>query len=165
MISNELALVEVVLKAMTERLKAAKTNADAEIRATALPGDRTNAVLPDGTVIGSVSQAKGRTSAAVTDRVAFTKWAQAEHPTEVELVPTVRPAFERRVLDGCKANGVNVDANGHEVPGVEVGQGNPYSMTKVTGGAEDAIAAAYQSGELADVLERFARPALEAGAE
>lgn len=161
MISNDLALVEVVLKAMTERLKAAKANADAEIRTVALPGDRTNAVLPDGTVVGSVSQAKGRTSASVIDRAAFVKWVQVEYPTEVEMIPTVRPGFEKRLLDGCKTAGVNVDPHGLEVPGVTINQGDPYSMTKVVEGVEDAIAVAYQSGELAAVMERFTRPAIE----
>jgi hypothetical protein len=43
--------------------------------------------------------------------------------------------------------------------------GDPYSITKVADGAEDAIASAYQSGQLVDALERFMRPALEAGGD
>ncbi|TDD54538.1 hypothetical protein E1286_04935 [Nonomuraea terrae] len=165
MIANDVALAEVVLKVMTERLKQAKANADAEIRTTALPGDRTNAVLPDGTVAGSVGQAKGRTSARVTDREKFAAWVEETYPSEVETVTTtaVRPAFEKAVLDVCKKAGHPVDVNGFEVPGIEVGQGEPYTMTKVADGAEDAIAAAYQSGQLTQMLERFTRSAIEAG--
>lgn len=165
MIANDVALAEVVLKVMTERLKQAKANADAEIRTTALPGDRTNAVLPDGTVAGSVGQAKGRTSARVIDREKFAAWVEQTYPGEVETVTTtaVRPAFEKAVLDMCKRSGHPVDANGYEVPGVEVGQGDPYTVTKVADGAEDAIATVYQSGQLTKALERFTRPAVEAG--
>lgn len=165
MIANDVALAEVVLKVMTERLKQAKANADAEIRESALPGDRTNAVLPDGTVAGSVGQAKGRTSARVTDREKFATWVEQTYPGEVETVTTtaVRPAFEKAVLDMCKRSGHPVDANGYEVPGVEVGQGDPYTMTKVADGAEGAIATAYQAGELVAVMEQYTRPALEAG--
>ncbi|WP_101791095.1 hypothetical protein [Nonomuraea indica] len=163
MISNEVALAEVVLKVMTERLKQAKANADAELSATALPGDRTSAVLPDGTVAGMVGHAKGRTTARVTDRLTLTAWVQETYPSEVEMVPAIRPAFEKVLLDSCKANGANVDANGYEVPGITVGQGEPYPTTKVADGAEDAIASAYQSGQLAEVMERFTRPAIEAG--
>lgn len=165
MISNELALAEVVLKVMTERLKQAKNVADAELRSTALPGDRTSAVLPDGTIAGTLSQAKGRVTARVTDRDEFTAWVAETYPGEVETVTTtaVRPAFEKAVLDTCKRQGHPVDANGYEVAGVEVGVGEPYAITKVADGAEDAIAAAYQSGHLAGALERFMQPAIEAG--
>ncbi|MET9339216.1 hypothetical protein [Nonomuraea sp. NPDC003804] len=163
MISNDVALAEVVLKVMTERLKQAKANADAEVRATALPGDRTSAALPDGTVAGTLSQAKGRTTARVTDREKFTAWVAMTYPGEVEQVTAVRPAYEKAVLDMCKRQGHPVDANGVEVPGVEVGQGDPYTITKVADGAEEAIAAAYQSGQLVEVMERFTRPAIKAG--
>lgn len=163
MISNEVALAEVVLKVMTERLKQAKANADAELSATALPGDRTSAVLPDGTVAGTVGQTKGRTTARVVDRDRFVAWVATTYPGEVEQVAAVRPAFEKALLDMCKRQGHPVDANGVEVAGVVVGQGDPYPTTKVADGAEDAIASAYQSGQLAEVMERFTRPAIEAG--
>lgn len=163
MISDELALVKVVLKALTEQLDAAKGNADAEVATTARPGDRTNAVLPDGTVVGVVGFTKGRTTVQVTDRAAFTQWVRDEYPDEIDMVPTVRPAFEKGVLEAIKVKGANVDRNGIEVPGVRLGQGSPYPTTKVEKGAEDAIAAAYQSGQLAEVMERFTRPAIEAG--
>lgn len=165
MISNDLALAELVLKVMTERLKQAKAVADAELRATALPGDRTSAVLPDGTVAGMLSQAKGRSTVRVTDRDAFTAWAGETYPSEVETVTTVsvRPAFEKAVLDACKKAGAAVDANGYEVPGVEVGVGEPYAIAKVADGADDAIAHAYIAGHLNASLERFMQPAIEAG--
>lgn len=163
MISNEVALAEVVLKVMTERLKQAKASADAEVSATALPGDRTSAVLPDGTVAGTLSQAKGRTTARVADRDKFLTWVTQTYPGEVEQVTAVRPAFEKSVLDMCKRSGHPVDVNGYEVPGVEVGAGEPYTVTKVADGAEDAIAAAYQSGQLVEVMDRFTRPAIAAG--
>ncbi|MGW4406572.1 hypothetical protein ACWEJ6_21260 [Nonomuraea sp. NPDC004702] len=165
MISNDVALAEVVLKVITARLKQAKDNADAELRQTALPGDRTNAVLPDGTVAGAVTQAKGRVSARVTDRDKFVAWVAMHYPGEVEEVTStsVRPAFEKKILDDCKRHGHPVDTDGSEVAGVEVGVGDPYSITKVADGAEDAIAAAYRSGQVTEALERFLQPAIEAG--
>lgn len=165
MIANDLALAEVVLKVMTEQLQLAKKRADAELRTTALPGDRTSAVLPDGTIAGTLTQAKGRTSARVSDRDKLVAWVAMYHPGEVEQVTTtsVRPAFEKALLDMCKRHGHPVNADGVEVAGVEVGTGDPYSITKVADGAEDAIADAYQAGLLAEALERFVRPAIEAG--
>jgi hypothetical protein len=164
-ISNDVALAEVVLKVMTERLRQAKAVADAELRTTALPGDRTNAVLPDGTVAGAVTQAKGRVSARVVERDKFVAWVAMHYPGEVEEVTatTVRPAFEKKLLDDCKRHGHPVDVDGSEVAGVEVGVGDPYSITKVADGAEAIIAAAHQSGQLTEALERFVRRAIEAG--
>lgn len=165
MISNDLALAFVVLKVMGEQIKTGKAVADREVLASAQPEDRTSAVLPDGTKVGTVNLNNGRLSAKVTDREAFTAWVQAEHPTEVVMTPAVRPAFEKRVLDQCKANKFPADANGDEVPGIEVSQGDPYPMVKVADDADGAVAAAYQAGELTALMARFTQPAaVEAGA-
>lgn len=163
MIGNDVALALVVLKVLGEQVKTGESAAKREVAGDALPGDRTTAVLPDGTPVGTVGQAKGRTLARVTDREKFVAFVQEAYPTEVEMVPTVRPAFEKRLLDACKANQAPVDANGVEVPGVEVGVGDPYTTVKLAAGAHELVAAAYQSGQLAELMERYTRPAIEAG--
>ena len=163
MIANDVALALVVLKVLGEQVKTGESAAKREAGAAALPGDRTTAALPDGTPVGTVGQAKGRTTARVTDREKFTAFVQETYPTEVEMVPTVRLSFEKRLLDGCKANEAPVDANGHEVPGVEVGVGDPYTTVKLGVDAHKLVGAAYQSGQLAELMERYTQPAIEAG--
>jgi hypothetical protein len=164
-IGNDVALALVVLKVLGEQVKTGESAAKREVAGAALPGDRTTAVLPDGTPVGTVGQAKGRINARVTDREKFTAFVQDAYPGEVELVPTVRPAFEKRVLDACKANKAPVDANGAEVPGVEVGVGDPYTTVKLGEDAHELVAAAYQSGQLEELMERYTRPAIEAGGQ
>lgn len=163
MIGNDVALALVVLKVLGEQVKTGESAAKREVAVAALPGDRTTAALPDGSPVGTVGQAKGRTNARVTDREKFVAFVQEAYPTEVEMVPTVRPSFEKRLLDACKANQAPVDANGVEVPGVEVGVGDPYTTVKLAEGAHDLVAAAYQSGQLAELMERYTQPAIEAG--
>jgi hypothetical protein len=162
-ISNDIALALVVLKVLGDQVKEGKAAADEQLRASAMPEDRTAALLPDGAKVGTVNLNNGRVSARVTDRKAFTAWVQSMHPGEVEQVPTVRPAFEKLLLDGCKSKGGPVDKHGQEIPGVTVSEGDPYPMVKLVDGASEAVSAAWHARQLDEVMAGILRPAIEAG--
>ncbi len=106
--------------------------------------------MPDGSKLASISVAAGRTTARVADADAFLTWVFENHPSEIETVKTtrVRPAYERAVLDSAKKAGVPVDATGEVVPGVEVGDGEPYLVTKLADGAHERVLSAIQRGAI-----------------
>jgi hypothetical protein len=158
MLREETALHLALLKVLTDRLGKARTTAADTLKASWRVGDRNAAALPSDAVIGSVTYAKGRASAAVTDREAFEEWVAANHPEEIEtVVPEpivrVRPAYEALLTSAAKQMGEAVDATtGEVVPGIEVRQGDPYTTVRLAGDAEEQVAAAWKSGELAELI-------------
>lgn len=105
------------------------------------------AKLPDGTELGSVSLAKGRVAARVKDPVAFANWVAEQYPSEVEI--RIRPAFEKSLLDDAKKVGSPVDRHtGEVIPGVEIGQGEPYLTTRLSEDAHGAVLAAIRAGDI-----------------
>lgn len=165
---HDLAARFALLKTLGTRLADAKKAADYEIRDSWTPGDRLTAKLPDETPIGSVTLAKGKTSARLVDEVAFRAWVEATHPEHMETVTITRvdPAFTERLMSAARQIGAAVDAEtGSEVPGIRVEQGDPYPTTRLNAGAVEAIARAWQAGELAEVLGSVLRPALPEGDE
>ena len=163
---HDLAARFAVLKEIASKLSAAKKAADCEIRDTWTPGDRLTAKLPDGTPVGSVTLAKGKTTAKLTDAAAYEEWVTRTHPGEIETVTItrVRPEFTERVLSAARQLGEPVDAaTGEMVPGVSVEQGDPYPTTRLNAGAAEAIAKAWQDGQLAELVGGLLRPALPEG--
>lgn len=157
-----------LLKAVDARLKDARAAADGEIREGWRPGDRNTAVLPDGAEIGTVTLTKGRAKAVMDDEAAFEAWVKATHPEQFETVTVtrVRPEFRERLMSAARQLGHPVDAEtGEEVPGITVTTGEPYPMVKLAPDAPALIAAAWQSGGLAEVLAGLFRPELESGAD
>lgn len=118
------------------------------------------AKLPDGTQIGSVTMCAGRSSAKVTDRAAFTKWVEENHPDQVTkpILTLVRPAFEMAVLKAAKDAKAPVDQNGEVVPGISVDEGEPYLTTTLADGAAQVVLSAIKSG----TIQPLALPAGEA---
>ncbi len=162
---EETALHLGLIKFLAEKLSAAKTSAAEALTSTWRPGDRNAGALPSGAVIASVTYAKGRISARVSDRESFEAWVKENHPTEIETVTTTRvnPAYEALLTSAAKQAGVAIDATtGEEVPGITVGQGEPYAIVKLADDAEDLIAQAWQDGELADLVGGILRPQIEA---
>jgi hypothetical protein len=158
------ALRLAVVRVLGDRVKAAEMECKAALWDAMATGERWAAQLPDGTVVGWVPKVRGATYATVTNPEEFVRWVAREHPTEVETevipaqpertVHTVRPAFEKRLLQQWKELGVAVDLNGEEVPGVRVSQGDPIVKVEVTAAGPVAVTAAWASGALsvADVL-------------
>ncbi len=144
-----------LIKFLVEKLSDARAAAAETLTATWRPGDRNAGALPSGAIIASVTYAKGRISARVSDRESFEAWVKENHPTEIETVTTTRvnPAYEALLTSAAKQLGVAIDATtGEEVPGITVGQGAPYAIVKLTTDAEDLIAQAWQDGELTELV-------------
>lgn len=163
---HDLAARFAVLKTISTKVGDAKKAADCEIRDTWTPGDRLTAKLPDGTAIASVTLSNGKTTAKLTDQAAYEEWVARAHPDEIETVTItrVKPEFTERTLSAARQLGEPVDAaTGEMVPGVSVEQGDPYPTTRLSAGAAEAIARAWQDGELAEMVGGLLRPALPEG--
>jgi hypothetical protein len=152
---HDLAAQMAVLKVLLQQLSDAKKAADCEIRDGWTPGDRNSAKLSDGTVVASVTLANGRTNANVTDQPTYMGWVRKTHPDQIEEVKTVRvrPEFTDRLLSAAKKLGVAVDAEtGEQVPGITVSSGDPHPMVKLADDAPALVAAAWQKGQLAELM-------------
>lgn len=163
---HELALRLAVHKVITDQLKAMRGQLDGQARTVLEPGDRVTAKLPSGEKLGSVTLASGRVTVRVVDETAFTRWVVERFPSEVEQV--VRESFQKALLDSVKRDGGWVDKTSGEVvhvPGVAVTTGEPSPSVRLAQGAQEAVAKAWQSGALANVLGEVLQPAIEAGDE
>lgn len=170
MTPQDIALKLAVLRVLVDGLTLAGKTAGEELKQSWTVGDRNAGKLPDGTVIGSVVFKNGATRAAIDDRESFEAWVRLNHPDEWETVTPepvtrVRPAFEALLLNAAKRIGAPVDATtGEVVPGVKVTAGAPHPAVTLSEGAADNVAAAWQSGELSDLVSGLLRPAIEGGA-
>jgi hypothetical protein len=167
MTPQELALKFALLKVLVTELGTAKSAADCEIRDMWRPSDRLTATLPNSKDVGTVTLAKGRTTAAVTDADAYEAWVRANHPDWIETVPAterINPDATHRLTSAARKTGVAVDAEtGEIVPGIDVVQGEPYPMVKLADDAREAVAEAWQAGELTELVSGLL--AIEGGEE
>lgn len=120
-----LAVQAMALRVLADKVRERSDAVKAELAAGLDVGDRKTATLDDGTIVGSVSYARGRISARVTDPSALADWVADTYPDEV--VPQVRPAFLAAILDASKRAGQPMTPDGNlDVPGVVVGHADPY---------------------------------------
>lgn len=113
-----------------------------------LQGERKAAVVA-GQVIGHVTMAKGRRTARVASDAALLAYVKAHHPTEIETLELVRPAFLKHLLDDAVKRGAFVDSDGVVIDGlIAVVDGDPYPMSKLTDDADIVIGALLQRGQL-----------------
>lgn len=137
-----------VIKVLSERLRDAKALLEAQARDLMEPSDR-NAVKVDGELVGTVTLVNGRSTARVTNEPALLAWVRTNHPTEVYTVEAVRPSFLAKLLDAARTDGAAVDpASGEVIPGIDVTQGNPYPMVRLTADADAVVSVAWQAGRL-----------------
>lgn len=164
---------EAFLKTLLDVVNDAYEDARAETQrlldaAAGETGTRQVAVsLPGGPDIATVSLSGGEPAARVVDEDAFTAWAIANVPSEIErrFVTEVRPAFSKKVLGEMTAAEVAEWTNPetgviHEVPGVELAPGRALTHSvRFKKGGRDRVMEAWREGRLADV----ALPELTAG--
>ncbi|MCW2601832.1 MAG: hypothetical protein JWM02_3661 [Frankiales bacterium] len=164
----------IALRILKDLVADADTAVREELSALMLPGDRATAAVFEAdtdfpVAVGHVLKTKGTTgstTAAVTDIDALLAWCKTHAPTEVQTVELVRPAFQKRLLDAVKADGVWMDTETGEcfdVDGITVtppSSGKPVLQVKPSEGAEALVRSAWRDGRLSveDVL------ALPAGA-
>ena len=166
MSKDHTALTLALLKVLSSRLGAAKKTADTEITGGWEVADRNAAVLPGGVKIGSVTLAKGKRNVDITDQDAFMEWVLETHPDAIQQVQVtqVDPDFTNRMISFARATGSTADpATGEEVPGLRVRDGDPYPVTRLEDDAFEQVAAAWQNGELGELIAALVQPAVEPG--
>lgn len=141
----------VAAKILEEAAKRNRAAVNAAVAAGMDVGDRKVAKLTDQTAVGSVTYANGKTTARVTDERALRDWVADNKPGE--LVTIVRPAYVSALLSAAVKAKAPVDpATGEVVPGIEVGQGDPYLTVTVDPlgrpALEDAIRAELRANRL-----------------
>lgn len=132
------------------------------------PGDK-NAAMLGAARLGKVAMTEPEVRAIVTDREKFVAWVAEIAPTEVESIPTVRTAYEMKVLGEALANGAPVDEQGREVPGVTIGYGASPSQRFYADDGAESLLSAVEAKDLPELdgIDLAAllgvRPAIEAG--
>lgn len=177
---------EAVLKALRDHIDAEYETARTEVQhlldeqQLATGGTKFDAILPDGTKVGSASLSVGEKAAQIVDEDAFTAWVRTTYPAEAvtRIVKSVQAAFTARLLAEMTAAGaariVDPDTGEvHEVPGVEIrpSRKRTHSMnflrkTKARPqDGRDLVAAAWRSGQLAPIILPALAPAPGPGDE
>jgi hypothetical protein len=174
-----------VLGAVLAEVKSAYAEARTEVehylnqQHTETGASKLDALLPDGTKVGSVARAGGEVAAQVTDEEALTAWVRDHFPSEhiVEIVPMrvetrVQPGFVMKLLAEATAAGTPQYADPatgviHDVPGVEIRPSRSASVRMTysrrsksqASDGKELIAEAWRTGGLA----AHVLPALAAG--
>lgn len=162
--AGRVAVLTALAAAIDDQLKVAKQDlafglADSGVK-------QVTAELPDGAPVAKVSWVVPAPAAVVADEDAFRAWVKANRPDQVEtkLVTTVRPAYVTSLLREMTAAGVpqwcdTSTGEIHTVPGVVMQGRTPYQRTKFEDTGKEAIAKAWQAGE----LQHLVLPELEGG--
>ncbi|MEU0719075.1 hypothetical protein ABZ498_18090 [Streptomyces lavendulocolor] len=172
------AVLGALLDEVKSAYKDAKATADDLLDKAYKAGGTTkfDALLPDGTKVGSSSRQGGEREAQVVDAESFRVWVRDHYPTEhvVEFVPaqvvtTVRPGFAGKVLAEATAAGTAkyvdpVSGEVHDVPGVELkpSRAASHRLTYTRGSkaqptdGRGLVAAAWRAGALVEHLPALA---------
>jgi len=143
---NDATTTLALCRWLKDRIKAWES--DAKTQLAMLQGERKAAVVA-GQLIGHVTMAKGRRTAKVANEHALLAYVKAHHPTEIETVEQIQPAFLKRMLDDASKRGAHVDSDGVVVDGlIDVVDGEPYPMSKLAEDADIVIAGLLARGEL-----------------
>ncbi|UUU21678.1 hypothetical protein [Streptomyces sp. DSM 40750] len=174
--ARTVAALDTLHKAIGDHLKAGKHELEAGLKAAkAETGTQKISISLDdnGPDIGSVSLVQPKAAAAVTDPEAFAAWVVSfgdRFKSEIErkFVTSVRPVFQKMILDQVTAAGVAEWADPetgviHEVPGVAMSGRAAYTRMTITDVGKAAIPQAWREGRLASVLPDIAPAAIESG--
>lgn len=155
------AVLDTLHKAIGEELKAAKRELEAGLRtAKAETGTQKVTIsLDERQDIGTASLVQPAAVAAVVDPEKFKAWVMDHFASEImrEFVTSVRPAFQKKILDEVTAAGVaqwcdKDTGEVHDVPGVEMQGRTAYTRMTVPDAGKQAIAQAWQSGALSHLV-------------
>lgn len=171
--ARTVAALDTLHKAIGDHLKAGKQDLEAGLKAEkAKTGTQKISISldDDGPDIGSVSLVQPKAAAAVTDPTKFTEWVRENYSGEIkrQLVTTVQPGFQKKLLDQMTAAGVAEWADPetgviHEVPGVELQGRAAHTRMTIPDAGKAAIAEAWREGRLAAALPDLAPAAIEPG--
>lgn len=159
---RQLALEEALLKILAEKVRGRLKDIREASQHSLESCEKENgtrqvaAVLPDGTIVATMSLTEPGPEAKITDQEIFTSWVVKEFPDEIHrrFVTEVRPAFVTVLLAEMTKSGAPkiVDKETgevREVPGVEVKteSSRSHSLRFKPSGRKD-IESAWQSGIL-----------------
>jgi hypothetical protein len=112
------------------------------------PGERLAADV-NGLHLGFVTMVKGSKSAKVINQTALLAYVKSHHPTEVETLEQIRPAFVKKLLDDAAKKGALVDADGVVIDGlIDIVYGAPYPKSTLADDADITVAALLAKGAL-----------------
>lgn len=169
------AVLDTLHKAIGEGLKAAKRELETGLKAAKEETGTQKISIPlNGQDIGTVSLVQPKATASVTDPEAFAAWVVSfgdrfESEIERKFVTSIKPGFQKKILDEITAAGVGGWADPEtgviheEVPGVVMQGRAAYTRMTIPDAGKDAIAEAWRSGSLASVLPDIAPAAIESG--
>jgi hypothetical protein len=143
---NDPVATLALCKFLRDRIKDWETEAKRNL--SLLQGERKAAVI-SGQVLGHVTMVKGRRTARVANDAALLAYVKSHYPTEVVTTEQIEPAFLKRLLDDAVKKGALVDSDGVVIDGlIDVVDGDPYPMSKLTDDADIQIAALLSRGLL-----------------
>ena len=169
----QLAQTEATLKALHDLIGASLKEVKAQMQDAleATGATRVDAIVPDGTKVGTIYRPTTSTEARITDPEKYLQWVREHAPEGTivsRIVTEVRASYTKALLAELTAAGTLVWCDKdtgelHDVPGVEIvpTRSTTHSV-RLTKDGPEKIAAAWRNGELAhlDVL-----PQLTAGGE
>ncbi|QTU45606.1 hypothetical protein F3K20_12690 [Streptomyces scabiei] len=162
------AVLSTLHDAIGAELKTAKKELEEGLRAAkAETGTQKISVsLDEGPDVGTISLVQPKAAAAVADAEQFTAWVMEHFGTEIErkFVTSVKPGFQKKILDQITAAGVAEWADPetgviHEVPGVAMQGRAAYTRMTVPDVGKAAIAQAWREGRLSAVVPAAITPA------
>jgi hypothetical protein len=114
----------------------------------------------DGRRVAWVSMPAPATRATVDNDAAFLAWVKENLPEEVETVERVRPGTAKHLAEMAKVKGGWTDEDGNlvPIPGIRVSTSDPSPRVELEDDAEEAIRAAWLSGDI-DLGALLALPA------
>lgn len=154
--ATRVAILDTLVKAMTDELKQAKIDLETGLRAAkAETGTQTIAVDLLGTDIGKATLVQNKPAATVTDADKLLAWVRTVAPTEIttRLVTEIRPAWLAQLKKQIDAVGVTEWADPetgviHDVPGIELIGRAAYTRLTVPAEGKQAIAEAWRNRQL-----------------
>lgn len=170
-IAARAAVLSTLHDAIGDELKTAKKALEAGLKqAKAETGTQKISVsLDEGPDVGTISLVQPKAAAAVTDAEKFTAWVMENFVTEIErkFVTSVKPGFQKKILDQITAAGVTEWADPetgviHEVPGVTMQGRAAYTRMTVPDVGKAAIAQAWREGRLAAAVPPALAPTVGA---
>lgn len=143
-----------VLATLAKQVRDADVATRADVLALLQPGERLNGQLPDGSLAGRVRVDPGPSVPYVEDEAKLLAHVAEAHPSEVETVRRVRPAYVARLLAAVKDTG-------ELPPGIGVRDGDPRVVVTVSAPDRAAVAKAWADGTLS--VADLVQPALPPG--
>jgi hypothetical protein len=167
-IAARTAVLSTLHDAIGAELKTAKRELEDGLRtAKAETGTQKIAVsIDDGPDVGTISLVQPKAAAALVDADKFTAWVLENFGTEIErkFVTSVKPGFQKKLLDQITAAGVAEWADPetgviHEVPGVVMQGRAAYTRLTIPDVGKAAIAQGWREGRLAGAIPPALAPA------